>query len=146
MKAKLKGILGNTHRSIKYFLHRVRLFIALLFGIRKPRMARIVDSIIFELRLLCMMIAIVIGFYIFNLVLDNPSQSSIIQLTIKFNAAVSIIIVILMFRVLFRLNNNLNHRCDIPITQCDTCKKYSPVENNKAIKYTKLTESKHDRD
>lgn len=146
MKAKLKGILGNTHRSIKYFLHRVRLFIALLFGIRKPRMARIVDSIIFELRLLCMMIAIVIGFYIFNLVLDNPSQSSIIQLTIKFNAAVSIIIVILMFRVLFRLNNNLYHRCDIPITQCDTCKKYSPVENNKAIKYTKLTESKHDRD
>lgn len=146
MKAKLKGILGNTHRSIKYFLHRVRLFIALLFGIRKPRMARIVDSIIFELRLLCMMIAIVIGFYIFNLILDNPSQSSIIQLTIKFNAAVSIIIVILMFRVLFRLNNNLYHRCDIPITQCDTCKKYSPVENNKAIKYTKLTESKHDRD
>ena len=146
MKAKLKGILGNTHRSIKYFLHRVRLFIALLFGIRKPRMARIVDSVIFELRLLCTMIAIVIGFYIFNLVLDNPSQSSIIQLTIKFNAAVSIIIVILMFRVLFRLNNNLYHRCDIPITQCDTCKKYSPVENNKAIKYTKLTESKHDRD
>lgn len=146
MKAKLKGILGNTHRSIKYFLHRVRLFIALLFGIRKSRMARIVDSVIFELRLLCMMIAIVIGFYIFNLILDNPSQSSIIQLTIKFNAAVSIIIVILMFRVLFRLNSNLNHRCDIPITQCDKCKKYSPVENNKAIKYTKLTESKHDRD
>ena len=146
MKAKLKGILGNTHRSIKYFLHRVRIFIALLFGIRKPRMARIVDSVIFELRLLCMMIAIVIGFYIFNLILDNPSQSSIIQLTIKFNAAVSIIIVILMFRVLFRLNNNLNHRCDIPITQCDKCKKYSPAENNKAIKYTKLTESKHDRD
>lgn len=146
MKAKLKGILGNTRRSIKYFLHRVRLFIALLFGIRKSRMARIVDSVIFELRLLCMMIAIVIGFYVFNLILDNPSQSSIIQLTIKFNAAVSIIIVILMFRVLFRLNNNLNHRCDIPITQCDNCKKYSPVENNKAIKYTKLTESKHDRD
>lgn len=146
MKTKIKGILGNTHRSIKYFVHRTRVFVALLFGIRKPRMAKIVDSIIFELRLLCTMIFIVIGFYIFNIILDNPSQSSIIQLTIKFNAAVSIIIVILMFRVLFRLNSNLNHRCDIPITQCNKCKKYSPAENNKAIKYTKLTESKHDRD
>ena len=146
MKAKLKGILGNTHRSIKYFLHRTRVFIALLLGIKKPRMARIVDSIIFELRLLCTMIAIVIGFYIFNLVLDNPSQSSIIQLTIKFNATVSIIILILMFRVLFRLNSNLYHRCDIPITKCDECKRYSKVEEAKVIKYSKTNESKHDRD
>lgn len=146
MKTKIKGILGNTHRSIKYFLHRIRVFIALLFGIKKPRMARIVDSIIFELRLLCTMILIVICFYIFNIILDNPSQSGIIQLTIKFNAAVSIIILILMFRVLFRLNSNLNHRCDIPITKCDECKRYSKVEETKAIKYSKTQESKHDRD
>ncbi len=146
MKTKIKGILGNTHRSIKYFLHRTRVFVALLFGIKKPRMARIVDSIIFELRLLCTMVLIVICFYIFNIILDNPSQSSIIQLTIKFNAAVSIIILILMFRVLFRLNSNLNHRCDIPITKCDECKRYSKIEETKAIKYSKPHESKHDRD
>lgn len=146
MKTKIKGILGNTHRSIKYFLHRTRVFVALLLGIKKPRMARIVDSIIFELRLLCTMILIVICFYIFNIILDNPSQSGIIQLTIKFNAAVSIIILILMFRVLFRLNSNLNHRCDIPITKCDECKRYSKVEEAKAIKYSKTHESKHDRD
>ena len=146
MKTKIKGILGNAHRSIKYFLHRTRVFVALLFGIKKSRMARIVDSIIFELRLLCTMILIVICFYIFNIMLDNPSQSSIIQLTIKFNAAVSIIILILMFRVLFRLNSNLNHRCDIPITKCDECKRYSKIEETKAIKYSKPHESKHDRD
>jgi len=146
MKTKIKGILGNTHRSIKYFLHRTRVFVALLLGIKKPRMARIVDSIIFELRLLCTMILIVICFYVFNIILDNPSQSGIIQLTIKFNAAVSIIILILMFRVLFRLNSNLNHRCDIPITKCDECKRYSKVEETKAIKYPKPQESKHDRD
>lgn len=146
MKTKIKGILGNTHRSIKYFLHRTRVFVALLLGIKKPRMARIVDSIIFELRLLCTMILIVICFYIFNIILDNPSQSGIMQLTIKFNAAVSIIILILMFRVLFRLNSNLNHRCDIPITKCDECKRYSKVEEAKAIKYSKPHESKHDRD
>lgn len=146
MKTKIKGILGNTHRSIKYFLHRTRVFVALLLGIKKPRMARIIDSIIFELRLLCTMILIVICFYIFNIILDNPSQSGIIQLTIKFNAAVSIIILILMFRVLFRLNSNLNHRCDIPITKCDECKKYSKIEETKAIKYSKPQESKHDRD
>ena len=109
-------------------------------------MARIVDSIIFELRLLCTMIFIVIGFYIFNIILDNPSQSGIMQLTIKFNATVSIIIVILMFRVLFRLNSNLNHRCDIPIAKCDECKRYSKVEDTKVIKYSKTHESKHDRD
>lgn len=146
MKTKIKGILGNTHRSIKYFLHRTRVFAALLLGIKKPRMARIVDSIIFELRLLCTMIFIVIGFYIFNIILDNPSQSGIMQLTIKFNATVSIIIVILMFRVLFRLNSNLNHRCDIPIAKCDECKRYSKVEDTKVIKYSKTHESKHDRD
>lgn len=142
MKTKIKGILGSTQRSIKYFLHRVRVFGALLFGVKKPRMAKIVDSIIFELRLLSLMIFIVICFYIFNILLDNPTQSGITQLIIKFNAAVSIVILVLMFRVLFRLNSNLNHRCDIPVTQCDDCKKLS----NKTIKYTKTTESKHDRD
>lgn len=146
MKTKIKGIVKNTHRSIKYFLHRTRVFVALLLGIKKPRMARIVDSIIFELRLLCTMILIVICFYIFNIILDNPSQSGIMQLTIKFNATVSIIILILMFRVLFRLNSNLNHRCDIPIVKCDECKRYSKVEEAKAIKYSKTHESNHDRD
>lgn len=149
MKTKIKGILGSTQRSLKVFTHRVRVFAALLFGIKKPRMAKIVDSIIFELRLLSLMVFIVICFYIFNIVLDNPTQSGITQLIVKFNAAVSIIILILMFRVLFRLNSNLNHRCDIPVTKCDECKKYSKVEEakeNKAIKYSKLTESKHDRE
>lgn len=146
MKTKIKGILGSTHRSIKYFLHRTRVFIALLFGIKKPRMARIVDSIIFELRLLSLMVFIVIGFYIFNIALDNPTQSSITQLIVKFNAAISIITIILIFRVLFRLNSNLKHRCDIPITQCDECKKYSKIEESKLIKYSKQTESKHDRE
>ena len=107
-------------------IHNIRVLGALIFGIKKPRMARLMDSVIFELRLLIIMIFVVMGFFIFNTIIEDPLQSDIIRLTLKFNITVLIVILFLILRVLFKFRN-ANTRCDLPSKSKFTCEnKFGP--------------------
>lgn len=126
-------------RSFKILLHRLRIIIAVLLGIKKPRMAKLMESVLFESRLLFLMIIIIIGFYAFNIVFEETtSEPNLLQIILKFNLTVTVVIMILMIRILFRLNSNYSHRCDLPNKFAPKCDKY--------LTYTKCEESKHDRD
>ena len=121
-------------KTIKRIAHRIRLFVALLFGIKHNKMSRLVDSTVYELRLMTFVSVSVIGFYFITESIMTENETEVFRLMLKFNCLVVLIILFLMIRILSRLRNKPNRRssCDQAAYNWDVVKKDAlpKIDNN----------------
>lgn len=101
----------NLKYSLKRLMHRIRVWGALLSGSRPSKMSKFVDCIIYELRILLLVTVGVVGFYLFETTIDDSvdqNSPEFYVLMLKFNFAILIVIIGLVFKVLLKMNKSLN--------------------------------------
>ena len=126
----MNRIIHYALRPIHYFLK----FFIILIGWKDSRHRKIIESTIYELRLMFVFSLIVIGLYIFIEVIDNSNDPELIKLILKLTSILITIILFLTFRIAIKLNFKYRyHLCDKQHESCH-CKLTSGIkyikENN----------------
>ena len=93
-------IIHYALRPIHYFLR----FFIILIGWKDSRHRKIIESTIYELRIMFVFSLIVIGLYIFIGVIDNSNDPELIKLILKLTGILITIILFLTFRIAIKLN------------------------------------------
>lgn len=107
-------------------MHYIRVYGAILAGNKTSKMSKLVDSIIYEVRLLTMITMIIIGMYAFESLVEDPSDPEYYQWMIKFNFAIILSILVLVVKVLIKITNKHNARCDLP-SETTSATKFKPA-------------------
>ena len=112
----------SIKQKFKWLLHRIRVWIALLLGAKHSKISKLVDSTLYEIRILTIVTFSVIGFYIFVSGIEDSKDPAFYQMIIKFNFIIMILIIFLVLKVILKLNHNMNnHKCNYDSEHhCDT--------------------------
>lgn len=105
--------LKRFRKTLKKLMHRIRVGGAILVGSKASKMSKIVESSLYELRLLTLVTVGILIFYIFDAAMDNPDKSPTEQLIIEMNIGILIIIISLILIVVTKLNKT-KYQCGNP--------------------------------
>ena len=93
-------------RTIKKIMHRIRVGGAIILGTKTSKMSKLVESTLYELRLLTLVTFGILGFYIFEAAIDSPEKSTSEQFIIEMHIGILIIIIGLILIVVTKLNKS----------------------------------------
>ena len=99
-------------RKIKWGMHRIRIWVALFLGIKKSKMAKLVDCTLYELRIMALVTVLIFGFYLIADSLITEDESEVFKLLIKFNCLVVLVIIGLMVKILVKVTQR--NKCKHP--------------------------------
>lgn len=100
--------------KLKLWFHYIRVYGAIISGNKTSRMSKLVDSVIYELRLLTMITFIIVGLYIFETIMEDPTEPEFYQWMIKVNLGIVGAILFLVIKVVIKITSKHHTRCDLP--------------------------------
>ena len=94
-------------------------FIIILMGSKQSKPLRLIDSTIYEMRIMTLFSFIVLGLYFFIGIVDNSSDPELIKIIIKISGVLLVTILFLVFRIAIKLNFKYKyHRCNKKECSC----------------------------
>lgn len=136
-------MLKKSYEKIKHNLfkpiHGVFKLLVATFSFKDSKYKKIIESTIYEMRLMVLSSTLVLGIYFYINFVNDPNDSEIIKVIIKLSGLLVLLILFLTFRIAIKLNFKYQyHLCKNPdeICKCPmppSSLKYVPREANLPI-------------
>ncbi len=95
----------NILWKIRKFYYASLRWILIHIGIKQARVSCLIDSIIFELKLLAVVFISVFSIYTFIVATTEPTLTTL-EIILKINGIFFLVIVFLIFKILYKFKNN----------------------------------------